>query len=130
MYQLIPRGLKSRLERERKKRFQAQQREAVTAATAALAAWQRRHEGGSGTLTAAQEKEGKDLKDRLQTLKDLEEKREDLGERNIAVPCTQLVSCGVRLEHRCCCQEPEQSIHWHALLPSGVCTGRSAVLPV
>jgi len=52
----------------------------VTAATASLAAWQRRHEGG-GTLTAAQEKEGKDLKDRLQTLKDLEEKREDLGER-------------------------------------------------
>jgi len=89
LYQLIPRGLKSRLERERKKRFLAQQREAVTAATAALAVWQRRHEGG-GTLTAAQEKEGKDLKDRLQTLKDLEEKREDLGERSVGVVCTQL----------------------------------------
>ena len=64
----------------------------MTAATAALAAWQRRHEGaGGGTLTAAQEKEGKDLKDRLQTLKDLEEKREDLGEHGIAVICTQLV---------------------------------------
>ena len=49
----------------------------MTAATAALAAWQRQHEGGS--LTAAEEKEGKDLKDRLQTLKDLDEKREDLG---------------------------------------------------
>ena len=59
LYQLIPRGLKTRLERERKKRFQAQQREAVTAATAAVADWQRKREGG-GTLTAAEEKQGKD----------------------------------------------------------------------
>ena len=77
LYQLIPRGLKSRLEKERKKRFGAQQREAVTAATAAVASFQRRHNGGS--LSAAEEKEAKDLKDRLQTLKDLEDKWEDLG---------------------------------------------------
>jgi hypothetical protein len=77
LYQLIPRGLKARLEKERKKRFEAHQREAVTAATAAVAAFQRKH--NSGSLSAAEEKEAKDLKDRVQTLKDLEDKWEDLG---------------------------------------------------
>jgi hypothetical protein len=50
----------------------------VTAATAALSAFQRAHEGG--ILSPAEDKESADLAARLQTLKDLEEKWEDLGE--------------------------------------------------
>lgn len=77
LYELIAGGLKRRLQTERKKRFTAEQREAVTAATAALSAFQRAHEGGS--LSPAEDKESGDLTARLQTLKDLEEKWEDLG---------------------------------------------------
>ena len=53
----------------------------MTAATSALSAFQKLHEGGS--LSAVEEKESGDLTARLQTLKDLEEKWTDLG-----VPCS------------------------------------------
>lgn len=77
LYELIAGGLKRRLQAERKKRFAAEQREAVTAATTALSAFQRAHEGGG--LSPAEDKESGDLAARLQTLKDMEAKWEDLG---------------------------------------------------
>lgn len=65
----------------------------MTAATAALSAFQRAHEGGS--LSPAEDKESADLAARLQTLKDLEEKWEDLGVRRQPKPA--LNRAGLRL---------------------------------
>lgn len=67
-YELFPGGLKSRMKEERKKHWQEQQRQALTAASAALSAHQKDF---SGKLDDAQKKEREELEIRLQMLTDM-----------------------------------------------------------
>lgn len=53
----------------------------MTAATAALSAFQRAHEGATRSPTV--DREGADLEARLQTLKDSDDKWDDLGETSV-----------------------------------------------
>lgn len=59
----------------------------MTAATAALSAFQRAHEGATRSPTV--DREGADLEARLQTLKDLDDKWDDLGETSVTRCCTK-----------------------------------------
>jgi tripeptidyl-peptidase-2 len=74
-FSLLPGGLKHRLKEERRKRFDEQQRSAVTAATAALAAFGR----APATATPAEIKEREELEARVKLLDELSSKYEDHG---------------------------------------------------
>lgn len=78
-YELFPAGLKSRLQKERRKRWAEKQRGAVAEAVAASAAFARAHPPGGAALTEEQRKEREELEARVKLLAELDEKYEDLG---------------------------------------------------
>ncbi|PRW39066.1 Tripeptidyl-peptidase 2 isoform A [Chlorella sorokiniana] len=77
-YELFPAGLKSRLQKERKKRWAEKQRTAVAQAVAAQARFAQEHPPGAA-LSEQDKKEKEELDARVKLLSELDEKYEDLG---------------------------------------------------
>ncbi|KAG7670442.1 hypothetical protein Ndes2437A_g04966 [Nannochloris sp. 'desiccata'] len=78
-FSLLPGGLKHRLKEERRKRFDEQQRVAVTEATAALAAFEAAHGRAPATATPAEIRERAELEARVKLLEELSSKYDDQG---------------------------------------------------
>jgi tripeptidyl-peptidase-2 len=78
-FSLLPGGLKQRLKEERRKRFDEQQRAAVTEATAAVAAFEAAHGRAPATATPAEIKQREELEMRVKLLEELSSKYEDQG---------------------------------------------------
>jgi tripeptidyl-peptidase II len=78
-FSLLPGGLKHRLKEERRKRFDEQQRGAVTKATAALVAFEAAHGRAPATATPAEIKQREELEARMKLLEELSSKYEDQG---------------------------------------------------
>jgi hypothetical protein len=77
-YDLFPGELRSRTKGERRKRWDEKQRGAVTAAAAELARFEK--ENPAAKQPPALDRQRKELRERLQLLRDLADKYEDLGE--------------------------------------------------
>jgi len=78
-FSLLPGGLKHRLKAERRKRFDEQQRAAVTEATAALAAFEAAHGRAPATASPAEMKQREELEARVKLLEELSSKYDDQG---------------------------------------------------
>ena len=76
LFELFPGGLKKRIRAERRKHWDQHQNAAVTAAAAAVAAFERQH----SKLSTEQAKELEELQLRLSLLQGMQEKLDDLGE--------------------------------------------------